>query len=211
MGTVTEWVFAIVDRLGAAGIGLLIFLENVVPPVPSEVILPLGGFRAQAGVMNVVSVWAAATLGAVAGALVLYGLGHRLGYERVHRLAGHRWFLLCSRKDLDRGRALFDRHGSAIVLFGRCIPLVRSLVSVPAGISGMPLLRFLGLSALGSAAWNALFVGVGWFLADRWTVVEQYTGPFGTGVLVVVVVALGWLVARRVRDSRTAADAGSRT
>ncbi|MET0190338.1 DedA family protein [Pseudonocardia sediminis] len=202
----TEWVFAVVDRLGAAGIGLLIFLENVVPPIPSEVILPLGGFRAQVGVMNPIAVWAAATIGAVAGALVLYALGAWLGYERVHRLAGHRWFLLSSQKDLDRGRALFDRHGGPIVLFGRCVPLVRSLVSIPAGISGMPLVRFTALSALGSAVWNALFVGLGWFLGDRWEVIEQYMGPISTAVLVVAVVAIGWLVVRRVRSRNAAAD-----
>ncbi|RZT83805.1 membrane protein DedA with SNARE-associated domain [Pseudonocardia sediminis] len=206
MDAVTEWVFAVVDRLGAAGIGLLIFLENVVPPIPSEVILPLGGFRAQVGVMNPIAVWAAATIGAVAGALVLYALGAWLGYERVHRLAGHRWFLLSSQKDLDRGRALFDRHGGPIVLFGRCVPLVRSLVSIPAGISGMPLVRFTALSALGSAVWNALFVGLGWFLGDRWEVIEQYMGPISTAVLVVAVVAIGWLVVRRVRSRNAAAD-----
>lgn len=206
MDAVTEWVFAIVDRLGAAGIGLLIFLENVVPPVPSEVILPLGGFRAQAGVMNPVAVWGAATIGAVAGALVLYALGAWLGYERVHRLAGYRWFLLSSQKDLDRGRALFDRHGSVIVLIGRCVPLVRSLVSIPAGISGMPLMRFSLLSALGSGVWNALFVGLGWFLGDRWEVIEQYMGPISTAVLVVAVIAIGWLVVRRLRGRDATAD-----
>ncbi|MDN5916064.1 MAG: DedA family protein [Pseudonocardia sp.] len=204
----TEWVFTVVDRLGAAGIGLLIFLENVVPPVPSEVILPLGGFRAQAGAMNVVAVWGAATLGAVAGALVLYALGAWLGYERLHRLAGRRWFVLSSRKDLDRGRALFDRHGSVIVVVGRCIPLVRSLVSIPAGISGMPLARFVLLSAVGSAVWNALFVGLGWFLGDRWGLIERYMGPISAAVLVVAVIGIGWLVLRRLRgrDAVTGAD-----
>lgn len=207
MDAVTGWVFAIVDRLGAAGIGLLIFLENVVPPVPSEVILPLGGFRAQVGVMNPIAVWAAATIGAVAGALVLYALGAWLGYERLRRLAGHRWFLLSSQKDLDRGRALFDRHGSVIVLIGRCVPLVRSLVSIPAGVSGMPLMRFTLLSALGSGVWNALFVGLGWFLGDRWEVIEQYMGPISTAVLVVAVIAIGWLVVRRLRGRDATADA----
>lgn len=208
MDAVTQWVLAVVDRLGAAGIGLLIFLENVVPPLPSEVILPLGGFRAQAGVMNVVAVWSAATVGAVAGALVLYGLGAWLGYERVHRLAGHRWFLLSSQKDLDRGRVLFDRYGSVIVLGGRCVPLVRSLVSIPAGISGMPLIRFTLLSALGSGAWNVLFVGLGWVLGDRWDQIERYMGPISAAVVVLVVLGLGWLVVRRLRgrDPVTGAD-----
>lgn len=205
-GDVTQWVFDVVDRLGAAGIGMLIFLENVVPPVPSEVILPLGGFRAQAGAMNPIAVWVAATVGAVAGALVLYAVGAWLGYDRVHRLAGRRWFLLSSQKDLDKGRALFDRHGSPIVVFGRCVPLVRSLVSIPAGIAGMPLVRFTLLSALGSGVWNALFVGLGWYLADRWEVVGRYMGPLSTAVVVIAVAALAWLVVRRLR-SRDRVDA----
>lgn len=193
-------MFDVVDRLGAAGIGLLIFLENVVPPVPSEVILPLGGFRAQAGAMNPVAVWIAATIGALAGALLLYAVGAWLGYERVHRLAGRRWFLLSSQKDLDKGRELFDRHGGPIVLAGRCVPLVRSLVSIPAGIAGMPLTRFTMLSALGSGVWNAIFVGLGWYLAERWEVVERYMGPLSTAVVAIAVVALGWLVVRRLRS-----------
>lgn len=207
-GDVTQWVFDVVDRLGAAGIGLLIFLENVVPPVPSEVILPLGGFRAQAGAMNPIAVWVAATIGAVAGALVLYAVGAWLGYDRVHRLAGRRWFLLSSQKDLDRGRALFDRHGSPIVVFGRCVPLVRSLVSIPAGIAGMPLVRFTLLSALGSGVWNALFVGLGWYLADRWEVVGRYMGPLSTAVVVIAVAALAWLVVRRLRSRDRVDTAG---
>lgn len=198
-GGVTQWVFDVVDRLGAAGIGLLIFLENVVPPIPSEVILPLGGFRAQAGVMNPVAVWVAATIGALAGALLLCAVGAWLGYERVHRLAGRRWFLLSSQKDLDKGRELFDRHGGSIVLLGRCVPLVRSLVSIPAGIAGMPLMRFALLSALGSGVWNALFVGLGWYMGERWELVEQYMGPLSTAVVVVSVAALAWLVVRRLR------------
>lgn len=192
-------MFDVVDRLGAAGIGLLIFLENVIPPIPSEVILPLGGYRAQVGVMNPVAVWVAATIGALAGALLLYAVGAWLGYERVHRLCGRRWFLLSSQKDLDRGRALFDRHGGPIVLVGRCIPLVRSLVSIPAGIAGMPLMRFTLLSALGSGVWNAIFVGLGWYLGARWELIEQYMGPLSTGVVVIAVGALVWLVVRRVR------------
>jgi membrane protein DedA with SNARE-associated domain len=205
---VTQWVFDVVDRLGAAGIGLLIFLENVVPPVPSEVILPLGGFRAQAGAMTPVAVWIAATIGALAGALLLYAVGAWLGYERVHRLAGRRWFLLSSQKDLEKGRALFDRHGGPIVLVGRCVPLVRSLVSIPAGIAGMPLTRFTMLSALGSGVWNAIFVGLGWYLAERWEVVERYMGPLSTAAVAIAVGALGWLVVRRLR-SRDRVDAVS--
>jgi membrane protein DedA with SNARE-associated domain len=199
---VTQWVFDIVDRLGAAGIGLLIFLENVIPPIPSEVILPLGGFRASTGAMDPIGVWAAATIGAVAGALVLYALGSWLGFERVHALAGRRWFVLSSQKDLEKGLDLFERYGSWFVLGGRCIPIVRSLISIPAGIAGMPLFRFTALSTLGSAVWNALFVYLGFALGERWEVVEGYMSPISKVVAVAGALVLAWLVWRKVRQRR---------
>ncbi|ALL74482.1 membrane protein [Pseudonocardia sp. EC080610-09] len=199
---VTQWVFDIVDRLGAAGIGLLIFLENVIPPIPSEVILPLGGFRASTGAMDPIGVWAAATIGAVAGALVLYALGSWLGFERVHALAGKRWFVLSSQKDLEKGLVLFERYGSWFVLGGRCIPIVRSLISIPAGIAGMPLSRFTALSTLGSAVWNALFVYLGFALGERWEVVEGYMSPISKVVAVAGALVLVWLVWRKVRQRR---------
>ncbi|MFP5072377.1 DedA family protein [Pseudonocardia nantongensis] len=198
----TQWVFDIVDRLGAAGIGLLIFLENVVPPIPSEVILPLGGFRAQTGMMDPVAVWVAATAGAVAGALMLYALGSWLGYDRVHALAGRRWFVLSSQKDLEKGYELFDRYGNWFVLGGRCVPIVRSLISIPAGIAGMPLTRFALLSTLGSGVWNAIFVSLGYALGERWELIEGYMSPISKVVLVLGVVAVGWLVWRRIRQRR---------
>ncbi|WP_212592092.1 MULTISPECIES: DedA family protein [unclassified Pseudonocardia] len=198
----TQWVFDIVDRLGAAGIGLLIFLENVIPPIPSEVILPLGGFRASTGAMDPIGVWAAATIGAVAGALVLYALGSWLGFERVHALAGKRWFVLSSQKDLEKGLVLFERYGSWFVLGGRCIPIVRSLISIPAGIAGMPLSRFTALSTLGSAVWNALFVYLGFALGERWEVVEGYMSPISKVVAVAGALVLVWLVWRKVRQRR---------
>ena len=105
-----EWIFSVIDRLGSVGVGLLVLLENLVPPIPSEVILPLAGFRARSGAMHPVAVWLAATLGALVGALILYLLGRVLGYERLRRLAGKRWFVLTSVEDLERGRSLFDRY-----------------------------------------------------------------------------------------------------
>jgi membrane protein DedA with SNARE-associated domain len=161
-GDVAEWIFGIIDSLGAVGVGLLILLENVIPPIPSEVILPLAGFRASTGAFNVVAVWLAATAGALSARSILYGLGAWLGYERLHRLAGHRWFILASQKDIDRGDELFDTHGGKIVLLARCVPLVRSIVSVPAGLSGMPVLRFSVFTAIGSGIWNAVFIALGW-------------------------------------------------
>jgi membrane protein DedA with SNARE-associated domain len=174
---VAQWVFSIVDKLGEIGVGLLIFLENLIPPIPSEAILPLAGFRARTGALNVWLVWPAATLGSVLGALVLYGVGAWLGYDRLHTLAGKRWFFITSQKDLDRGEKIFTRHGGKMVLFGRCVPLIRSVVSIPAGIDRMPMPRFLLLTAIGSGVWNAIFIALGWILGDNWDRVQGWLGP----------------------------------
>ncbi len=192
-------MFSIVDRLGEVGIGLLIFLENIVPPVPSEVILPLAGFRARTGALNVWLAWPAATLGSVLGALALYGLGAWLGYDRLHALAGKRWFFLTSQKDLDRGERIFHDHGGKMVLLGRCVPVVRSLVSIPAGIARMPLPRFLMLTTIGSGVWNALFIGLGWFLGENWEQVQGWLGPVTYVVLGLAVVVVVWLAVRKAR------------
>lgn len=200
-----DWVFAIVDRLGALGVGFLILLENVIPPIPSEVILPLAGFRARTGALDVVWVWPAATAGSVVGALLLYGLGAWLGYDRLYRLAGHRWFLLASQKDIDRGHDLFERHGSKVVLFARCVPFLRSVVSIPAGIVGMPLVRFVVLTAIGSGVWNAAFIALGWLLGENWNRVQDWIGPVSYVVIGLVVVGLAVLVVRRMRARATAA------
>ncbi len=175
-------MFSIVDRLGEIGVGLLIFLENLIPPVPSEVILPLAGFRASTGALNVWLVWPAATLGSVLGALVLYGLGAWLGYDRLRAL-----------------------------LFGRCVPLIRSVVSIPAGIERMPLPRFLLLTTIGSGALNAIFIGLGWLLGDHWDRVQGRLGPVSYVVLGLVVAGLIRLAVRKARErSRATAGAGSR-
>ena len=195
-----EWVFSIVDRLGEIGVGLLIFLENLIPPIPSEAILPLAGFRSRTGALNVCLVWPAATLGSLLGALVLYGIGAWLGYDRLRALAGKRWFFVTSQKDLDRGERVFSKHGGKMVLFGRCVPLIRSVVSIPAGIDRMPLPRFLLLTAIGSGVWNAIFIGLGWVLGDNWGRVQGWLGPVSYVVLGLVVVGLIWLAIRKARQ-----------
>jgi membrane protein DedA with SNARE-associated domain len=195
---VAGWIFSIVDRMGAPGVGLLILLENLVPPIPSELILPLAGFRARAGALDLARVWPLATAGSVLGALALYGLGAWLGYDRLHRLAQRPWFVLAGVKDLERGRDLFDRHGGTLVLVGRCIPLVRSVVSIPAGVAGQPIGRFVLLTAIGSGIWNAAFLGLGWLLGEHWDEVEGWLGPVGWVVAVAVVAGVAWLVVRRV-------------
>jgi membrane protein DedA with SNARE-associated domain len=205
---ITEWVFRLVDALGAVGVGLLLFLETVIPPIPSELILPLAGFRARDGDLNVFAVWTAATVGALAGALVLYYVGALLGYDRLHALAGKRWFVLATRADVERGYALFEKYGSWLVLAARCVPIIRSLISLPAGVARMPLGRFLLFTSIGSGIWNAALVGAGWLLADNWTEVEGYLSPVGKVVLALGVAFVVFLVVRRVLARRRALAGG---
>jgi membrane protein DedA with SNARE-associated domain len=196
---VSDWVVDVIERLGALGVGLLIFLENVLPPIPSEVILPFAGFTAQRGELNVVAAWASASIGSLAGALVLYGIGAFIGEDRLRELSRKRWFVFFGEKDFDRGDRFFDRYGNQVVFFARFIPLVRSVVSVPAGLDRMPIGRFMLLTFAGSAIWNALFIGAGWVLGDNWEVVEGYMGPLSYVVVALLAVALVVLVVRKVR------------
>ncbi len=195
-------MFSIVDRMGELGVGLLILLENLIPPIPSEVVLPLAGFRASTGALNVVLVWLTATAGSVLGALVLYGLGAWLGYDRLLRLADRPWFVITSRKDLERGHEVFQRHGRKVVLLARCVPFLRSVVSIPAGVVGMRLVTFVTLTTIGSGVWNAAFIALGWTLGENWASVQSWIGPVGYVVIGLVVVGLVVLVVRRAR-SRT--------
>ena len=207
LGGVTGWVVDVIEAIGEPGVGALIALENIFPPIPSEAILPFAGFSASQGDINVVLAWVAATIGALVGAYVLYGVGRLIGYDRLQELAKSRWFFLFGPNDLARGERFFERHGSAIVLVGRCIPLVRSIVSVPAGWSKMPLGRFTVLTVVGSAIWNAVFIGLGYGLGERWEQVDGWVAPIGYVVLLAIGVYVGWLAFRKIRLVRTGRSA----
>ena len=193
---ITKWVVDVIDSIGEVGVGLLIAAENIFPPIPSEAILPFAGFSASQGDINVVLAWVAATVGALVGAWFLYGVGALIGYERLRALAAQRWFILFGVADLDRGERFFERHGTQIILVGRFIPLVRSIVSVPAGAIRMPLPTFTLLTAIGAGIWNAVFIAIGYQLGERWERVERWVTPVGYAV--VALLAL-WLVVLAVR------------
>jgi membrane protein DedA with SNARE-associated domain len=207
-GGLAGWVVDVIESIGAPGVGALVALETAFPPIPSEVILPFAGFSAARGDVNLVAAWVFATLGALVGAWILYAIGAVVGLERLQELAAKRWFPLFGPKDLARGDRFFDRHGDQIVLFGRCVPLVRSIVSVPAGIERMPLLRFTALTALGSGVWNALFIGAGYQLGNRWERVEGWIQPISYAVVALLGLAGLWLVYRKVAAVRAGRIAG---
>lgn len=203
MAAASDQLLRVVEGIGEVGVGMLVALENLFPPIPSEVILPFAGFQAERGELNLVLAWVAATIGALVGALVLYGVGAWVGTERLHELAGKRWFVMLSQKDYERGERIFERHGTKFVLFGRCIPLVRSVVSVPAGVARMPLAQFCAYTVVGSAVWNAIFIGAGYQLGQNYERVESWVRPIAYAVLLGLVLWVVWLATRKIRRLRT--------
>lgn len=194
------WVVGVVEALGPAGVGVLVALETVFPPIPSEVVLPVAGLLAGQGRMSLPAAVVGASAGSVVGGLVLYWAGARLGMERLGRLADR--VPLVERADLEHSEAWFERHGSTAVLTGRLVPIVRSFVSVPAGLARMSLVRFVLLTALGSGAYNTLLVVAGYLLGSRWTDVGRYSDVINYAVIGAIVVALAVFVVRRMRRRR---------
>jgi membrane protein DedA with SNARE-associated domain len=201
---IVGWVIRIMEALGAPGAGLAVALENLFPPIPSELILPLAGFTASQGDMSLVGAIVWTTLGSVAGALVLYGVGALLGRDRTRAIAAR--LPLVRTSDIDRSEAWFAKHGVKAVFFGRMVPLFRSFISVPAGIERMPLTTFLVFTALGSLIWNAVFVLAGYQLGENWRVIQDYVGVYQKVVVAAVLVAVAVFVAARLRRSRRKAE-----
>lgn len=191
LSDVASWVQDVIERLGAVGVALLVILENVFPPIPSEIVLPFAGFVAQRGDGSVVVMIFAATVGAVVGAVILYGVSALIGPDRLRAFVVRfgRWFGV-KPTDLERAENWFDRHAVAAVLLGRCVPLIRSVVSVPAGFRRMSIAPFLLYTAVGSLVWNTALIGAGAILGDQWDRVEPYVATLQwvvVGLLVLLV------------------------
>ncbi|MGK9149179.1 DedA family protein [Plantibacter flavus] len=204
---VADWAVALMETLGGPGAALAIALENLFPPLPSEIILPLAGFTASQGRLGLIEVLLWTTAGSVVGALALYAIGALLGRDRMRRLAER--VPLVKLEDVDRVEAWFLKHGSKAVFFGRMLPIFRSLISIPAGVERMPVVRFTLLTTAGSAIWNTIFVLAGFFLGEQWHIVEDYAGILQRVVVVAVVVAVVvvvWLGVRRLLRERRSAD-----
>jgi len=200
---VVDWAVSLMEIIGPAGAGIAIALENLFPPLPSEVILPMAGLTASRGTFTLFEALAWTTLGSIAGAFLLYGIGAWLGMSRLRAVVAR--VPLLHAEDVDRTVAWFTRHGGKAVFFGRMIPVFRSLISIPAGVSRMPLWKFGLLTAAGSLVWNSVFVLAGFFLGESWHIVEQYADVLQYVVVAGVAVAVAWLACVRVRsiaDSR---------
>ena len=216
LGDLANWVQDVINQFGYLGVALLVVIENVFPPIPSEIVLPFAGFVAQQGASavnatagaaqsdtTVVGMMIAATVGSVVGALILYFVSAAIGPERLRGFVERfgKWFGVKS-SDLVRAEEWFDRRSVAAVLVGRCVPLIRSIVSIPAGFRRMKLTSFVVLTAIGSAVWNIALIGAGAVLGDQWERVGEYVGVFQWLVIAAVLLLLVRFVVSRLKNCR---------
>jgi membrane protein DedA with SNARE-associated domain len=191
-GGITGWLLDLVDKLGAVGVGLTILIETVIPPIPSEAVLGAAGVLINAGRMSVVPVILFATLGSIVGATFFYVVGAALGPRRSHAFLDR--LPLVETEDVDRTFGWFEKHGRSAVFFGRMVPIVRSFVSVPAGVVRMPFLQFILYTAGGSLIWNSVLIGLGVAAGDF---IEKNLHYLDYVVVGVVVLAVIWFVYRK--------------
>lgn len=201
LSNLAQWVQDVIESLGYLGVALLVIAENLFPPIPSEIVLPFAGFVARRGDGSVVVMVLASTVGSVVGALVLYAIAAAIGPERIHTFVVRfgKWFGV-KEADMVRAEEWFDRRSTVAVLVGRCVPLIRSLVSIPAGFRRMRFVPFIVLTAVGSAVWNVALIGAGAALGDQWDVVGDYVGVFQWLVIVVIVAVVIRFAVKRIQS-----------
>jgi membrane protein DedA with SNARE-associated domain len=204
-----NWIIDLVNATGYWGVAFLMLLETVFPPVPSEVIMTVAGLSASRGNMTLTGVVASGTAGAMLGNFLWYWLAIKIGEKRLHGFIDRhgRWLTL-DWHEVERGHALFRKHGSIIVLVARMLPTFRSLISVPAGLFKMSLRRFLVFSTIGTAGWSAALAGAGYFLGSQFEDVEKIIGPLSLAVIALIVLGYLW---RLWRWKPRPADAHSNT
>ncbi|TDB73981.1 DedA family protein [Micromonospora sp. KC723] len=200
----TGWVAGVIDSLGAVGVAFLVALESIVPPIPSEIVLAMAGYLASEGRFHLVLIVLAATVGSLAGALVLYWVGAVLGEERLKHWLDR--LPLVDLDDLEKADRWFERYGRWAVLIGRVVPVVRSLVSVPAGANRMPMGEFVLLTTLGSGVWNTLIVGAGYALGTRWKDVDRYSSWFNYAIFAIFAFMIASWAVKKVRRRRARRD-----
>jgi len=190
------WISEWMSQFGYFGVFLLILLENIFPPIPSEVILTLGGFMTTTTTMTKFGVIIASTLGSVIGAAILYGIGTLLDVERLEKIVGkYGKYLRLTIKDVHKADAWFDKYGVWAVFFGRLVPLVRSLISIPAGMSNMKFGLFLLFTTLGTLIWNTVLVSVGAAVGDNWNEIVGYMDIYSNVVYVIIaIIGIAFLV-----------------
>lgn len=183
-----EWITNLIDRAGYAGIAFVMFLESVFPPIPSWLVMPLAGFEASSGRFHPALVVLAGMTGSTLGAICWYFVGRLIGVDRLKTFAArHGHWLTLTPQQVDRADRWFDRHGAPAVMFARVVPIVRTFISVPAGVFEMNLRQFILFTAIGDAMWNGMLVIAGYVLRAQYEQVRDYLNPIATIVLTIVI------------------------
>ena len=202
-----SWITSVMEQFGYFGIALLILVENVFPPIPSEVILTFGGFMTTKSELSIFGVVVASTIGSVGGAVILYWIGRILNVERLERII-EKWgkYLRLTKEDVRKADAWFDKYGPWSVFFCRFIPLIRSLISIPAGMSGMNQWLFLVLTTLGTLIWNLVLVLVGAKVGNNWHQIVNYMDVYSNIMYVVIAVSavifIIWFIKRKKTSTK---------
>lgn len=195
-----DWIFALLEKAGYLALAFLMWLENIFPPIPSELVMPLAGYQVASGEMTFLGVILAGGAGSLAGAFMFYGVGRKLGEERLQEFVDRhgRWVAI-NRHDIDRASDWFDRHGAATVFFCRLIPGIRSVISIPAGVARQNLWIFSLFTFLGTVLWCAILAACGYALRSNFEQVEEYLNP----VSWVVFAGIGaWYLWRVIRNGK---------
>jgi membrane protein DedA with SNARE-associated domain len=197
---VSGWASSMVITMGYPGLAVVMFLENVFPPIPSEIILPFAGSLSSTGRFSLLGITLVGMLGSVAGAWVFYGIGYWLDENRVRfliRRFGR--YMLLSTNDFDRAVGWFQRHGDMVIFFGRMVPMVRSLISIPAGLAKMSPIRFTLLTAMGTACWSFGLAFIGKLLGENWVLIDQFLSTYELIVAIMFVLIFIVFFVRRIR------------
>ncbi len=207
--TIVVWVKSVIVGMGYPGLGLVMFLENVFPPIPSEIVLPLAGSLTLEGSYTIVGITLVGMLGSLLGAWVFYGIGRWANEDRLRGwvIKYGKWMLI-NESDLDNSFNWFKKYGDSAIFFGRMIPLVRSLISIPAGMAGMGPLKFTLFTMLGTALWNFILAMGGRLLGQGWELISDYVNRYQDAVVIILAaLVLGFIIVRLYQNWRTSKTA----
>ncbi|WP_347454785.1 DedA family protein [Acinetobacter thermotolerans] len=194
----TEWIISVMEQLGYWGIALLMFLDNVFPPIPSEIIMPSAGYSASQGELLLVGVIISGCIGSLLGAAVLYWIGYKFSHEAIFRFVDrYGKFLFIKSEDVKKSLAWFEQYGHRIVFAGRMVPAVRSLISIPAGMSHMPFWKFMFYSSLGTIIWTTFLACVGFYFGENQELMQQIFSKVSHVIVAIVMIFIAWVLYRR--------------
>ncbi|NNH88767.1 DedA family protein [Acinetobacter terrae] len=194
----TEWIISIMEQLGYFGIAVLMFLDNIFPPVPSEIIMPSAGYSASQGELLLVGVIIAGCIGSLIAAAILYWIGYKFNHDSIFRFVDRygKYFFIKS-PDVKKSLDWFEQYGHRIVFFGRMIPAVRSLISIPAGMSHMPFWKFMFYSSLGTIIWTTFLACVGFYFGENQALMQNIFSQVSHFIIIVVIAIIIWILYRR--------------